>query len=76
VLLFRYFESSGAVKQAISVVKKRTGSHERSIRELSFRDGAIHVGHSLKNFEGVLTGVPKIVGGASDLAAAADIPSR
>jgi circadian clock protein KaiC len=69
VLLFRYFEAAGAVKQAISVVKKRTGRHERSIRELSFSAGKINVGESLTQFEGVLTGVPKYTGGSSELAA-------
>ncbi len=52
VLLFRYFEAAGAVKQAISVVKKRTGAHERSIRELSFHNGGIRVGEPLKQFHG------------------------
>ena len=68
VLLFRYFEAKGAVKQAISVVKKRTGLHERSIRELSFQNGCIEVGEPLTQFEGVLTGVPKYLGGAAKLA--------
>lgn len=71
VLLFRYFEAQGAVRQAISVVKKRTGSHERSIRELSFHDGGIHVGEPLTKFEGVLTGVPKYLGGSKELATGA-----
>lgn len=69
VLLFRYFEAAGTVKQAISVVKKRTGTHERSIRELSFASGKIRVGEPLSQFEGVLTGVPKFTGGPADLAA-------
>jgi circadian clock protein KaiC len=59
VILFRYFESNGRVKQAISVVKKRSGPHERTIRELSFGGGGIQVGPPLENFEGVLTGVPR-----------------
>jgi circadian clock protein KaiC len=68
VLMFRYFEASGAVKQAVSVVKKRTGRHERSLRELSFQSDGIHIGKPLIDFEGVLTGVPKFLGGAADLA--------
>jgi circadian clock protein KaiC len=72
VLLFRYFESQGAVKQAISVVKKRTGKHERSIRELSFEGGAIQVGEPLTKFEGVLTGLPKYIGGSAELATGAE----
>ncbi len=59
VVMFRYFESGGRVRQAISVVKKRSGPHERSIRELSFDDRGVHVGPPLENFEGVLTGVSR-----------------
>jgi circadian clock protein KaiC len=59
VVLFRYFESDGRVKQAISVVKKRSGPHERTIRELSFDHRGVLVGPPLDNFEGVLTGVPR-----------------
>jgi circadian clock protein KaiC len=61
-------EAAGAVKQAISVVKKRTGVHERSLRELSFNSSGIRIGKPLTQFEGVLTGVPKYLGGAADLA--------
>jgi circadian clock protein KaiC len=63
VLLFRYFERAGSIRQALSVVKKRSGPHERSIRELIFGDGAIKVGPPLSEFEGVLTGNPTFVGG-------------
>jgi circadian clock protein KaiC len=59
VVIFRYFEAAGAVRQAVSVLKKRTGYHERTIRELSLRPGAIAVGEPLHRFEGVLTGVPR-----------------
>lgn len=59
VVLFRYFESAGQVKQAISVMKKRSGPHERTIRELFFDQRGVHVGPTLENFEGVLTGVPR-----------------
>jgi circadian clock protein KaiC len=58
VVLFRYFETEGKVKKAISVVKKRSGAHEESIRELIFDKRGIHVGEPLSNFHGVLTGVP------------------
>jgi circadian clock protein KaiC len=68
VIVFRYFEAAGAVKQAVAVVKKRTGSHERSLRELSFNGGTIQIGKPLTDFEGVLTGVPKYLGGAASLA--------
>ena len=65
VLLFRYFEYAGEIRQALSVIKKRSGPHERAIRELVFGEGSIHVGEPLKDFEGVLTGVPTYVGDAS-----------
>src|ERR1700733_8744894 len=61
VLLFRYYEVRGEVKQAVSVVKKRTGGHERTIRELSFGKGGIKVGEALRRFEGVLTGTPRFI---------------
>jgi circadian clock protein KaiC len=58
ILVFRYFEAHGEVRKAISMVKKRSGSHERSIRELRLEPGAIHVGAPLSNFQGILTGSP------------------
>jgi circadian clock protein KaiC len=65
VLLFRYFEYAGKIRQALSVIKKRSGPHERTIRELVFGQGAISVGEPLKEFEGVLTGVPTYIGDTS-----------
>jgi circadian clock protein KaiC len=62
VLLFRFFEYAGAIRQALSVIKKRSGPHERTIRELIFGKDGISVGAPLKEFEGVLTGVPNFVG--------------
>jgi len=62
VLLFRYFEAQGGVRQAISVLKRRSGPHERSIRELRLSPQKIEVGESLSQFEGVLTGIPRFVG--------------
>ncbi|WP_439624896.1 ATPase domain-containing protein [Gemmata sp.] len=58
VVLFRYFEARGEVRQAISVVKKRTGPHERTIRELSLGATGIRVGEPLREFHGVLGGTP------------------
>ena len=58
VVLMRYFEAEGEVRQAISIVKKRGGAHERSIREFTMSGGQIRVGKPLKNFRGILTGVP------------------
>ncbi|MGE0405821.1 MAG: ATPase domain-containing protein [Candidatus Korobacteraceae bacterium] len=67
VILLRYFETFGEVKQAISVIKKRTGHHERTIRELVMRNGAISVGRPLTAFEGVLSGVPRFVGNLQEV---------
>ena len=58
VILMRYFEARGEVRQAISIVKKRGGQHERTIREFRMQDGRIQVGPPLRDFRGVLTGVP------------------
>lgn len=65
ILLFRYFERAGQIRQAISVVKKRSGAHERTIRELFMEPGTLRVGKPLVDFEGVLTGVPKLIGQAA-----------
>lgn len=58
IILLRYFEAHAEVRQAISVVKKRGSEHERTIREFKLSDGRIQVGPPLKEFRGVLTGVP------------------
>lgn len=60
VLLLRYFEDQGQVRQAISVLKKRTGRHERTIRPMRFSDSGIDIGEPLHEFHGVLTGVPLV----------------
>ncbi len=62
VVLFRYFEARGEVKQALSIVKKRSGRHERTIRELRLESGGIAVGEPLRDFEGILTGTPSFRG--------------
>jgi len=67
VILLRYFESKGEVRQAISVVKKRGGRHERTIREFAMHSGKIEVGDTLRQFRGVLTGVPTYEGTADPL---------
>jgi circadian clock protein KaiC len=67
VLLMRYFEVSGTVRQAISVVKKRSGNHERTIRECKVQKGGLFVGEPLRDFQGVLTGVPHYVGASEPL---------
>ena len=60
VVLLRYFEARGEVRQAISVLKKRGGRHERTIREFALEPTGITVGPALREFRGVLTGVPVI----------------
>lgn len=60
VVMLRNYENRGAVHQAISVMKKRGGQHERTIREFSIERGGMHVGEPLRNFRGVLTGVPTL----------------
>lgn len=62
VLLLRYFEFSGSVRRAMSVVKKRSGPHESTIREFVIGAGGIRVGDPLRAFRGVLTGVPEYIG--------------
>ena len=63
VLLFRYFEARAEVLQAISVFKRRTGHHERALRQLRIDASGVHVGDPLREFHGVLTGVPQYAGG-------------
>jgi circadian clock protein KaiC len=62
VILLRYFEALGRVRRAMSVIKKRTGSHEDTIREFRIGDGGITMGQPLQEFQGVLRGVPTYVG--------------
>ena len=61
VILLRYFEASGRVRRAISIVKKRTGAHEDTIREFQIGDHGITLGQPLTRFQGVLRGVPSLV---------------
>jgi len=59
VVLLRYFESRGAIRQAISTIKKRSGNHERTIRELHLsKDRGFLLGEPLRDMQGVLTGIP------------------
>jgi len=58
VILMRYYETNGEVHQALSVVKKRGGAHERSIREFRLSSDGISVSPPLREFRGILTGVP------------------
>ncbi len=64
VILLRYFEALGRVRRAISIIKKRTGAHEDTIREYRIDSRGITLGAPLVNFHGVLRGVPTMVGDA------------
>jgi circadian clock protein KaiC len=67
VLVLRYFEHAGRVRKAISVMKKRGGKHEDSIREMKINGRGITVGDPLMDFEGVLSGTPVYTGGPNPL---------
>jgi circadian clock protein KaiC len=67
VILLRYFEAQGAVRKAISVVKKRSGTHESTIREFVIGPDRVRVGEPLSDFHGVMTGVPQYVGSPAPL---------
>ena len=67
VILLRYFEATGRVRRAISVVKKRTGAHEDTIREYRIDRRGVTLGEPLVNFQGVLRGVPTLVGEGASL---------
>jgi circadian clock protein KaiC len=63
IVMLRYFEHAGKVRKALSVMKKRTGGHEGSIRELWFDKDGVHLSEPLLQLRGVLTGVPVELGG-------------
>lgn len=68
IVLMRHFEARGAIHVAMSVIKKRHGKHEKTIRELKISsEGGLVVGKTLEDFQGVLTGEPEFVGEASKL---------
>jgi circadian clock protein KaiC len=67
VILLRYFEASGRVRRAVSVIKKRAGTHEKTIREFEIGDHGLSLGEPLEGFQGVLRGVPNFVGRGSGL---------
>jgi circadian clock protein KaiC len=62
MFMMRFFEAEGRVRKALSVIKKRSGLHETTIREIGVQHGALTVGHPLGEFKGVLTGVPEYLG--------------
>jgi circadian clock protein KaiC len=67
VVLLRFFEAHGHVRRALSVMKKRTGTHESTIRELLIGPDRLYVGGALSDFQGVLTGVPHYIGSSDVL---------
>jgi circadian clock protein KaiC len=67
VILLRYFEAAGNVRRAVSVIKKRSGRHEKTIREFNIGDDGLSLGEPLTGFQGVLRGVPNFVGQGSGL---------
>ncbi|HET7679794.1 MAG TPA: ATPase domain-containing protein [Xanthobacteraceae bacterium] len=69
VIMLRYFEAAGHVRRAISVMKKRTGSHENTIREFRIGSGGITLGPPLTQFQGVLRGVPTFMVGETQVGA-------
>jgi circadian clock protein KaiC len=62
VVLLRYFEAQGRVRRAISIIKKRAGAHEDTIREFRITDRGINIGQPLQQFQGILRGIPTFVG--------------
>ncbi len=65
VIVLRYFEAQGRVRKAISVVKKRNGPHENTIRELSVTSGHLLIGEVIEGYQGILTGVPTVTNAAA-----------
>jgi circadian clock protein KaiC len=62
VILLRYFEALGRVRRAVSIIKKRAGSHEDTIREFSIGKSGLSLGAPLEEFQGVLRGIPTFIG--------------
>jgi circadian clock protein KaiC len=68
VVSMRFFEAAGEVRQAVAVIKKRSGHHEKSIREFRLEHGkGIRIGRPLKEFQGILTGSPVFHGKAREM---------
>jgi circadian clock protein KaiC len=73
VLTLRYFEAQGEVKQALAVIKKRSGYHEKTIREFKLESGkGIRIGAPLREFHGILTGAPEFRGTGKQTLGVAD----
>jgi circadian clock protein KaiC len=69
IVLFRFFEAHGELRTAVSVIKSRTSAHERSIREFYLSSKGLHVGEALRDFEGLLSGLPSYRGAVLNLSA-------
>lgn len=67
VMITRFFEAQGTIRKAISIIKKRSGAHEATVRDLSMTSAGIHIGQPLVEFQGVLTGVPTYLGGKKSI---------
>jgi circadian clock protein KaiC len=67
VILLRYFEAIGDVRRAISIIKKRSGFHETTIREFQISNRGLTIGKPLEGFQGVLRGVPTYIGAGGPL---------
>ena len=74
VIYLRYFEAGGSVRKAISVIKNRLSAHETSIREFEISHMGLGIGPPLKQFEGILSGLPKYLGERHDLREAESEP--
>jgi circadian clock protein KaiC len=72
VLLLRFFEAQGKVRKAISVLKKRVGTHEDTIRELRLTAHGLQVGEPLTDFQGIMSGIPTYIGSQPMIQAPAD----
>ncbi|PYE42826.1 circadian clock protein KaiC [Rhizobium sp. PP-F2F-G20b] len=72
VILLRYFEAMGTVRRAVSVIKKRTGQHEDTIREYRIGSDGLRLGEPLSGFQGVLGGVPVLTNGGQTMTPLAD----
>lgn len=67
VMMLRYFEHGGRVRRALSVVKKRSGNHEHTIREFQLTPNGLVVGPPLTEFSGIFSGTPRYMGGNEPL---------
>ncbi len=76
VILLRYFEAAGRVLRAISIIKKRTGAHENTIREYRIGPNGISLGEPLSDFQGVLKGIPTYMGGGKNPLMGDDLVDR